>query len=212
MKIILLGAPGAGKGTQAEFLVKKLGIPSISTGNILRNELKNKTELGLKAKYYMDSGALVPDDLIIDMLRFRLGQEDCSKGYVLDGYPRTVAQAEALLSMGVVIDRVISIEVPDESIMKRMTGRRICGICGASYHIDYNKPIQDGICDKCGAKLFQRDDDRESIVRDRLTVYHAQTEPVKAYYDKAGILSRVDGLSGIEGTRERIFKALVIAE
>ena len=212
MKLILLGAPGAGKGTQAEKIIEKLGIPSISTGNILREHLKNGTKLGEKARGYMESGKLVPDDLIIDMLKARLSCDDCTNGYILDGYPRTVAQAEALKDMGAAIDKVISIETEDEAIIGRMSGRRSCKNCGASYHILFNKPQKEGICDKCGAALFQRDDDKEETVRARLEVFHAQTEPVKAYYEKEGILSKVDGMGAISEITERIFAALGITE
>lgn len=212
MKIILLGAPGAGKGTQAEKIIEKLGIPSISTGNILREHLKNGTELGEKARGYMESGNLVPDDLIIDMLKARLSKDDCENGYILDGYPRTVAQAEALKDMGAAIDKVVSIETEDEAIIGRMSGRRSCKNCGASYHTLFNKPQNEGICDKCGASLFQRDDDKEETVRARLVVFHEQTEPVKAYYEKEGILSKVDGMGAISEITERIFAALGITE
>ncbi|MCQ2445268.1 MAG: adenylate kinase [Clostridia bacterium] len=212
MKIILLGAPGAGKGTQAEKIIEKLGIPSISTGNILREHLKNGTELGEKARGYMESGNLVPDDLIIDMLKARLSKDDCENGYILDGYPRTVAQAEALKDMGAAIDKVVSIETEDEAIIGRMSGRRSCKNCGASYHTLFNKPQKEGICDKCGAPLFQRDDDKEETVRARLVVFHEQTEPVKAYYEKEGILSKVDGMGTISEITERIFAALGITE
>lgn len=212
MKIILLGAPGAGKGTQAEKIIEKLGIPSISTGNILREHLKNGTELGEKARGYMESGNLVPDDLIIDMLKARLSKDDCENGYILDGYPRTVAQAEALKDMGAAIDKVVSIETEDEAIIGRMSGRRSCKNCGASYHTLFNKPQNEGICDKCGAPLFQRDDDKEETVRARLVVFHEQTEPVKAYYEKEGILSKVDGMGAISEITERIFAALGITE
>ena len=212
MKIILLGAPGAGKGTQAEKIIEKLGIPSISTGNILREHLKNGTELGEKARGYMESGSLVPDDLIIDMLKARLTKDDCANGYILDGYPRTVAQAEALKDMGAAIDKVVSIETDDDAIIGRMSGRRSCKNCGASYHTLFNKPQKEGICDKCGAALFQRDDDKEETVRARLVVFHQQTEPVKAYYEKEGILSKVDGMGAIPEITERIFAALGITE
>jgi len=212
MKIILLGAPGAGKGTQAEKIIEKLGIPSISTGNILREHLKNGTELGLKAKGYMESGALVPDELIVGMLAKRLEAEDCREGYILDGYPRTVAQAEALKDMGAEIDSVVSIETDDEAIIGRMSGRRSCKACGASYHVLYHKPKTEGVCDKCGAALFQRDDDKEETVRARLVVFHNQTEPVKAYYEKAGILHKVDGMGAIPEITARIFAALGITE
>ena len=212
MKIILLGAPGAGKGTQAEKIIDKLGIPSISTGNILREHMKNGTELGEKARSYMESGNLVPDDLIIDMLKERLSKEDCANGYILDGYPRTVAQAEALKDMGAVIDKVVSIETEDEAIIGRMSGRRSCKNCGATYHTFFNKPVKEGICDKCGETLFQRDDDKEETVKARLVVFHQQTEPVKAYYEKEGILSKIDGMGTISEITERIFTALGLTE
>ena len=212
MKIILLGAPGAGKGTQAEKIIEKLGIPSISTGNILRAHLKEGTELGMKAKGYMESGNLVPDELIVDMLRNRLSEEDCANGYILDGYPRTVAQAEALKGMGAEIDSVVSIETDDEAIIGRMSGRRSCKNCGASYHVLYNKPASEGVCDKCGAALFQREDDKEETVKARLEVFHAQTEPVKAYYEKEGILHKIDGMGSIPDITKRIFEALGITE
>jgi len=212
MKIILLGAPGAVKGTQAEKIIEKLGIPSISTGNILREHLKNGTELGQKAKGYMESGSLVPDDLIVDMLAKRLEADDCKNGYILDGYPRTVAQAEALKGMGAEIDSVISIETDDEAIIGRMSGRRSCKACGASFHVLYNKPKTENVCDKCGAPLFQRDDDKEETVKARLVVFHNQTEPVKAYYEKAGILHKVDGMGAISEITTRIFAALGITE
>ena len=212
MKLILVGAPGAGKGTQAEKLIEKLGIPSISTGNILREHLKKGTELGEKARGFMESGALVPDDLIVDMLKARLSEPDCKEGYILDGYPRTVRQAEALTEMGAGIDRVVSIETDDESIIRRISGRRLCKNCGASYNLLFNKPEKDGVCSKCGSPLIQRDDDREETVRARLEVFHRQTEPVKAYYEKEGILLRVDGTGDIPDVTKKIFDALGLSE
>lgn len=212
MKLILIGAPGAGKGTQAEKLIEKLGIPSISTGNILREHMKNGTELGKKARGYVESGALVPDELIVGMLKARLSEADCEKGFILDGYPRTVAQAEALKDMGAGIDKVVSIETDDDAIIRRMSGRRVCKSCGASYHLLYNKPEKDGVCSKCGAPLVQRDDDREETVRARLEVFHRQTEPVKAYYEKQGILIRVDGMGSIPDITKRIFDGLGLSE
>ncbi|MBO4406156.1 MAG: adenylate kinase [Clostridia bacterium] len=212
MKLILIGAPGAGKGTQAEKLIEKLGIPSISTGNILREHMKNGTELGKKARGYVESGALVPDELIVGMLKARLSEADCEKGFILDGYPRTVAQAEALKDMGAGIDKVVSIETDDDAIIRRMSGRRVCKSCGASYHLLYNKPEKDGVCSKCGAPLSQRDDDREETVRARLEVFHRQTEPVKAYYEKQGILIRVDGMGSIPDITKRIFDGLGLSE
>ncbi len=208
MKLILLGAPGAGKGTQAEVICEKLSIPAISTGNIIREALRNSTELGLKAKSYMDSGKLVPDDVVIEIIRERLSKEDCKNGFILDGFPRTVPQAEALDRMGIVIDRVIDIEVPDEKIEARMSGRRVCGKCGASYHIDY-KPSRDGVtCDACGEKLVQRKDDAPETVRERLRVYHEQTEPLKDYYRGTGKLRVVIGQEEVADTTRETLKAL----
>jgi adenylate kinase len=208
MKLILLGAPGAGKGTQAEAICKKLNIPSISTGNILREALKSGTELGMKAKTFMESGKLVPDDLVIGILTERLKDEDCKNGYILDGFPRTIPQAEALDSMGIVIDRVIDIEVADEKIVTRMSGRRVCEDCGASYHLETKKPKKDGICDVCGGTLVQRKDDKPQTVQDRLNVYHTQTEPLKEYYNKQGKLRVVDGEGTIGETTALTLKAL----
>ena len=172
MKLILLGAPGAGKGTQAEIISETLRIPTISTGNIIREALKSGTELGRKAKGYMDSGQLVPDDIVIGIIRDRLAQPDCADGFILDGFPRTIPQAEALDRMGVAIDRVIEIEVADDTIARRVSGRRICPSCGSSYHVDYKRPTVEGICDRCGDTLVQRQDDRPDTVRERLRVYH----------------------------------------
>ena len=208
MKLILLGAPGAGKGTQAEVICDKLGIPAVSTGNIIREALRNETELGLKAKSYMDSGALVPDEVVIEIIRERLAKDDCSNGFILDGFPRTVPQAEALDRMGIIIDRVIDIEVPDEKIEARMSGRRVCGDCGASYHLLY-KPSKDGeTCDLCGGKLVQRKDDAPETVRERLRVYHELTEPLKDYYEKAGKLKVVIGQEEVADTTRETLKAL----
>lgn len=208
MKLILLGAPGAGKGTQAEVICDKLGIPAVSTGNMIREALKNETELGLKAKSYMDSGALVPDEVVIEIIRERLAKDDCAGGFILDGFPRTVPQAEALDRMGIIIDRVIDIEVPDEKIEARMSGRRVCGTCGASYHLLY-KPSKDGeTCDLCGGKLVQRKDDAPETVRERLRVYHEQTEPLKGYYEKQGKLRVVIGQEEVADTTRETLKAL----
>ena len=179
MKLILLGAPGAGKGTQAEVICKHLGIPAISTGNILREALKSGTEMGLKAKSYMDAGQLVPDDVVIGIIKDRLAEEDCKNGFILDGFPRTIPQAEALDASGIVIDRVIDIEVPDEKIVTRMSGRRVCEACGSSYHLLYKKPEKEGVCTNCGGTLIQRKDDHPDTVKDRLRVYHEQTEPLR---------------------------------
>ena len=208
MKLILLGAPGAGKGTQAEILSKKLGIPTISTGNILREAIKNQTETGLKAKQYMDNGQLVPDDVIIGIVRERLSQPDCAKGYILDGMPRTIPQAAALEESGVHFDAVVSIEILDEVIESRMTGRRVCGSCGASYHITANPPKVDGVCDSCGGALTIRKDDNAETVKNRLQVFHAETEPLKDFYAKLGILKLVEGNQPIEDATRDILKAL----
>ena len=212
MNLILLGAPGAGKGTQAELLVKKLSIPAISTGNMLREAMANGTELGKKAKQYMDEGALVPDELILGIVADRVAQSDCAKGFILDGVPRTLAQAEALEAKGVRIDHVISIEVDDSEIESRMTGRRVCPKCGASYHIVANPPKKDGICDACGTALIVRPDDAPETVRDRLHVYHEQTEPLKGFYEKLGLLHSVENVGSIEDVSREIFRSLGIVE
>ena len=193
MRLILLGAPGAGKGTQAEIISKRLHIPTISTGNILREAIKNGTETGLRAKSFMDKGMLVPDDVIIGIVRERLAEPDCADGYILDGMPRTIPQAEALLEQGIEIDRVVSIEIADEVIEARMTGRRVCGTCGASYHIVANPPKTEGICNACGSELVIRKDDTPETVRHRLEVYHAETEALKGFYAKLGKLLLVEG-------------------
>lgn len=208
MMLILLGAPGAGKGTQAEQICQRLHIPAISTGNILREALKSGTELGLKAKTFMDAGNLVPDDVVIDMLKERISEPDCKDGFILDGFPRTIPQAEALDAMGVSIDRVIDIEVPDEKIVTRMSGRRVCEKCGASYHLVYNPPKVEGVCDKCAGALVQRKDDNAETVRDRLTVYHNQTEPLKSYYAAQGKLFQVDGDRDVAVVSADILKEL----
>ena len=208
MKLILLGAPGAGKGTQAEILSKKLGIPTISTGNILREAIKNQTETGLKAKAFMDNGQLVPDDVIIGIVRERLSQADCEKGYILDGMPRTIPQAAALEESGVHFDAVVSIEILDEVIESRMTGRRVCGSCGASYHITANPPKVENVCDVCGGALTIRKDDNAETVKNRLKVFHAETEPLKDFYAKLGILKLVEGNQPIEDATRDILKAL----
>ena len=208
MNLILLGAPGAGKGTQAEILVKKLSIPAISTGNMLREAIANGTELGKKAKQHMDAGSLVPDELILGIVADRVAQPDCSNGFILDGMPRTLAQAEALENMGVKIDHVVSIEVDDAVIEGRMTGRRVCPKCGASYHIVANPPKVDGICNACGSELSIRKDDAPETVRKRLEVYHATTEVLKEFYGKLGRLCIVEGNQPIEKANEEILKAL----
>ena len=208
MNLILLGAPGAGKGTQAELLVKKLSIPAISTGNMLREAIANGTELGKKAKQFMDEGALVPDELILGIIGDRVAQDDCAKGFILDGVPRTLAQAEALEAKGIRIDHVVSIEVDDSVIEGRMTGRRVCGKCGASYHVVANPPKVDGVCDSCGSELVIRKDDKPETVRKRLEVYHATTEVLKDFYGKLGRLCVVNGDQSIEGANEEILKAI----
>ena len=208
MNLILLGAPGAGKGTQAELLIEKLGIPSISTGNMLREAMKNGTELGKKAKQYMDEGALVPDDLILGIVAERVSQNDCAKGFILDGVPRTLAQAEALDAKGVRIDHVVSIEVDDDVIGGRMTGRRVCSKCGASYHIEANPPKTEGVCDLCAGELVIRKDDAPETVRKRLEIYHESTEVLKSYYEKQGKLLLIEGNQPIETANEQILTAI----
>ena len=208
MNLILLGAPGAGKGTQAELLVKKLAIPAISTGNMLREAMRSGTELGKKAKQYMDEGSLVPDELILGIVADRVAQPDCQNGFILDGVPRTLAQAEALESKGIKIDHVISIEVDDAEIEGRMTGRRVCAKCGASFHVVANPPKTEGVCDLCGGELIIRKDDKPETVRHRLEVYHASTEVLKDFYGKLGRLRTVNGSQSIEGANEDILKAI----
>ena len=206
--LILLGAPGAGKGTQAEQICKHFSIPAISTGSIIREALKSGTEMGLKAKAYTDAGKLVPDDVVIGIIRERLAKDDCQNGFILDGFPRTIPQAEALDSMGVRIDKVIDIDVPDESIVNRMSGRRVCESCGASYHLLYKKPAVEGKCDLCAGTLVQRKDDHPDTVKARLNVYHEQTEPLKAYYEKQGKLFSVDGRGEIAAITAQIIAAV----
>ncbi|MBQ9937478.1 MAG: adenylate kinase [Oscillospiraceae bacterium] len=208
MNLILLGAPGAGKGTQAEVIVNHLSIPAISTGNIIRESLRNETELGLKAKKYIDEGALVPDEVVIAIIKERLLEDDCKNGFILDGFPRTVPQAEALDAMGVVIDKVIDIEVEDEKIISRLSGRRVCKDCSASYHIDY-KPSKDGkTCDLCGAELICRKDDHPDTVLERLRVYHDQTEPLIKFYKDRGKLFVVHGQEKVEDTTKLTLAAI----
>lgn len=208
MKLILLGAPGAGKGTQAEVICKHLDIPAISTGNILRAALKSGTEMGLKAKSYMEAGQLVPDEILIGIIQDRLKEDDCKNGFILDGFPRTIPQAEALDSMGIVIDKVIDIEVPDDKIVARMSGRRVCESCGASYHLLYKKPVEEGKCSVCGGTLVQRKDDHPDTVKKRLVEYHTQTEPLKDYYEKQGKLCIVEGQEEVADTTALTLKAL----
>ena len=188
MNLILLGAPGAGKGTQAEVISAKYGIPQISTGNILREAVKNGTECGLKAKSFMESGALVPDEVVIGILKDRIAEDDCKNGFILDGFPRTVPQAEALENMGVAIDKVLSIDVEDAAIQARISGRRVCEKCGASYHIQYNPTKEEGKCDKCGGNAVQRKDDAPETVIERLKTYHVQTAPLADFYAERGKL------------------------
>ena len=208
MNLILIGAPGAGKGTQAEVISAKLGIPQISTGNILREAVKNGTECGLKAKSYMESGALVPDEVVIGILKDRIAEDDCKNGFILDGFPRTVPQAEALEAMGVNIDKVLSIDVPDADIQARISGRRVCDKCGASYHVDFKPTKVEGICDKCGGNAVQRKDDAPETVIERLKTYHVQTAPLADFYAAKGKLTRVKGLDGVEATSKVVLEAL----
>ena len=210
MKIIMLGAPGAGKGTQAKRIAEKYGIPHISTGDIFRANIKEGTELGMKAKKFMDQGLLVPDEVTIGMLLDRIKKEDCVNGYVLDGFPRTIPQAEsltkALEEMRQKIDYAVDVDVPDENIVSRMSGRRACITCGATYHVQFAPPKAEGICDKCGAELVLRDDDKPETVQKRLTVYHEQTQPLIDYYRRAGVLVSVDGTQSMDQVFESIVK------
>ena len=208
MNIILLGAPGAGKGTQAAVICEHLSIPTISTGNIIREALRTGTEMGLKAKSFMDAGKLVPDEVVIGIIEERLQADDCKNGFILDGFPRTIPQAEALDKMGVVIDKVIDIEVPDETIVTRLSGRRVCEKCGRPYHIVDLKPQVDGVCDDCTGALIQRKDDHIDTVKARLDIYHAETEPLKDYYGKQGKLYVVEGQDKVEDTTALTLKAL----
>ena len=208
MKLILLGAPGAGKGTQAEIISEKYNIPTISTGNIIRAALKNGTEMGLKAKEYTEKGLLVPDDVVIGIIRERLSEEDCKDGFILDGFPRTIPQAEALDNMGIPVDAALSIEVSDSDIVKRMSGRRVCEVCGASFHTEYKKPEIDGVCNTCGGKLVIRKDDEPETVLNRLSVYHEQTEPLKSYYKAQDKLLIVKGQEELKDTTALTLKAL----
>ncbi len=197
MKIIMLGAPGAGKGTQAKMIAEKYGVPHVSTGDIFRANIKNGTELGMEAKKYMDQGLLVPDELTVRILLDRVAQDDCKNGYVLDGFPRTIPQAqvleEALSERGDQIDYAVNVDVPDENIVRRMGGRRACLSCGATYHIEHIPPRQEGICDVCGKELVLRDDDKPETVKNRLEVYHKQTQPLIDFYEAKGVLRSVDG-------------------
>ncbi len=208
MKLILLGAPGAGKGTQAEIICEHLNIPTISTGNIIREAMKSGTEMGAKAKAFVNEGKLVPDDVVIGIIKERLSQDDCNNGFILDGFPRTIPQAEALDTMGVAIDRVISIEVADDAIVSRMSGRRVCQDCGSSYHLVYKKPASEGVCNSCGGTLTQRKDDHPDTVLERLEIYHEQTEPLKDYYKKQGKLALVEGQEELSETTKLTLEAL----
>lgn len=208
MKLILLGPPGAGKGTQAEILNKKLGIPTISTGNILRAAVKNGTPVGLKAKEYMDAGKLVPDEVIIGVISERLAEADCQNGFILDGVPRTIPQAEALEKAGISFDAVVSIEISDEEIVERMAGRRVCTACGAPYHVKNMPPKVEGVCDACGGKLEARADDKPEVVRDRLSVYHKETAPLKDFYAARNLLKTVDNQPTVAETTTAILNAL----
>lgn len=210
MKLILLGAPGAGKGTQAEKISEKLSIPVISTGNIIRESMKNGTEMGTKAKSFVDAGKLVPDEVVIGIIRERLAADDCANGFILDGFPRTIPQAEALDNMGIEIDTVLSIDVEDEKIVARMSGRRVCLDCGATYHVEYKKSKVEGVCDVCGKELVLRKDDAPETVLDRLHVYHEQTEPLKEFYAAKGKLRSVKGCEEVKDTTAATFAALEI--
>jgi len=209
MKIIMLGAPGAGKGTQAKMIADKYGVPHVSTGDIFRANIKNGTELGMEAKKYMDQGLLVPDELTVKILLDRVSQPDCKNGYVLDGFPRTIPQAEvldkALAELGESVDYAIDVDVPDENIVKRMSGRRACVSCGATYHVVHVPPKKEGICDRCGSELILRDDDKPETVKNRLDVYHKQTQPLIDFYTKKGVLKTVDGTVDMQD----VFKAIV---
>lgn len=212
MDIIMLGPPGCGKGTQAKRLVEKYGIPQISTGDLLREAVKKGTELGKEAKKFMDAGKLVPDSVVIGMVKERLAKDDCKQGFILDGFPRTVPQAEALdktlQEVGRNITHVINIDVPNDEVVARLAGRRTCKGCGAMYHVSFNKPKKEGVCDKCGGELYQRDDDNEKTIRNRLQVYHDQTSPLKNYYGKKGLVKDIPGVGDINGITKAVIAAL----
>ena len=208
MNLILMGAPGAGKGTQSEKISEKWNIPAISTGDMLRAAIREENELGKIAKTYIDDGKLVPDDVVVGIIKDYLSSEKCKNGFILDGFPRTIPQAEALEKMGVKIDAVLSIEVADEAIVARMGGRRLCSGCGVSYHVEYNPSKIDGVCDKCGKSLYIRDDDAPQTVKKRLETYHEQTEPLKAFYADRGLLLTVSGQDSIDDTTALVYKAL----
>lgn len=208
MKMVLLGPPAAGKGTQAKILADKFSIPTISTGAIIRNAISSKTPLGVVAKDYIDRGELVPDDLVIDLVKHRLSEDDCKNGYILDGFPRTVFQAETADKIGITVEKTVLFDVSDEEVVSRITGRRECPKCGSVYHMVSNPPKADGICDSCGGKLVHREDDTEETVRKRLEVYHKQTEPLIKFYENKGVLVRVVGQKNIEDTTEKMFEVL----
>lgn len=208
MNLILLGAPGAGKGTQAEKICERISIPAISTGNIIREAIKNGTKVGLEAKRYIESGDLVPDEVVIGIIKERLECDDCKNGFILDGFPRTIPQAEALNSMGVQIDTVLEIDVKDEKVVSRLSGRRVCEKCGASYHVQYKQPKVEGVCDLCGGNLVMRKDDNPETIRERLKVYHDQTEPLKDFYKNLGKLKVVEGQEEVADTTALVFKTL----
>lgn len=208
MNIILLGAPGSGKGTQAEFIEKYLSVRSISTGNIIRSELKSGTKLGLEAKSYIEKGLLLPDEIVINMVKETVTKPEYKNGFILDGFPRTIAQAEALGRLNVNIDKVIDIEVDDQSIINRLSGRRVCENCGASYHLENKKPEKPGTCDKCHSTLIQRKDDQVETIKERLKIYHEQTEPLKEYYEREGKLVEIKGNKSVEETKSLVLKSL----
>ena len=208
MNLILVGPPGAGKGTQGEILSKKLGIDTISTGVMLRTAIKEQTEVGKLAEKYLGDGKLVPDDVIVAIVKERLSEPDCAKGFILDGFPRTVPQAEALTASGVKIDKVLSLEVDDSVIVERLSSRRECSKCGAPYSVLYKKPLKEDVCDKCGGALIQRADDNPETIQNRLNVYHEQTEPIKAYYEEKGLLVKAQGADSVDDTTKNVMKAL----
>ena len=215
MRLILFGPPGAGKGTQAQLLSSRLGVPQIATGDILREAVKEGTELGRLAKQYMDRGELVPDDVVIGIVEERLRRPDCARGFILDGFPRTIKQAEALdeilARMGVKLDAVINLEVDEEEVVRRLANRRTCRNCGAVYHLIFNPPKREGVCDRCGGPLYQRDDDREETIRNRLRVYREQTQPLLRYYEERGLLRNVNGNLSIEEVFNEILRAIGLA-
>jgi adenylate kinase len=215
MKLILLGPPGAGKGTQAKMLTDRFGIPQISTGDILRAAVKEGTPMGVKAKSFMDAGALVPDEVVVGIVRERLQKEDCAEGFILDGFPRTVPQADALKDvlkdLGKDLDAVVSLEVDTDALVERLTGRRTCRQCGKGYHVKFDPPKTEGVCDACGGELFQRDDDQEATIRNRLDVYDRQTAPLVAYYREAGLLTAIDGMMEMAAVQAKILSVLQAA-